>query len=197
MLRATLILAALIAAPAVQATASVVHDYTETGFYVGAAVGQSNLNVTSTAVEGSGSKDETGFKFTGGYKLNPFLALEASYYNPGTFSETDGADRLRITADIFQLSAVGSYPLAGRLDVFGRIAAARWDSKLSATVSGQSGSLSGNGTDFNWGVGMQFHLNEHIRLRGEFEQMTFDQDIGFLPVTWRLRFIQLAAIYQF
>lgn len=166
-------------------------------FYVGGGVGQTNLRLSSTAFGDAGSKDEAGFKFTGGWQFHPYFALEGSYYNPGTFSENDGNDRLKVSADIFQLSAVGTFPIAGSLSGFGRVGVAHWNSKLSATVDGESGSLSADGNDFNWGIGVQAILTNHLSLRGEFEQTTIDQDLVGVPVEWRVRFIQIGAFYTF
>lgn len=196
----TLITAGLFALPvAVYATApSNIIEERDAGFYVGAGVGQTKLHLTSTAFEGSGDTDETGYKVSGGYQFNRFFSLEGSYYNPGTVSESEGGDRLRLTADIFQFSALVTFPIAGNLEAFGRAGVANWHSTISATVDGESGSLKGDGNDFNWGVGLQYGITDRFKLRGEFEQTEIDQDLaGILPVTFRVRFVQLAAFYQF
>lgn len=168
------------------------------GFYIGGGVGSTNLNLSSTEFGNAGSKTETGFKVTGGWQFHPFLAAELSYYNPGEFTERDGNDALRVTADIAEASLVGTAPIVGNLFAFGRVGVARWDGKLDATIDGDSGSFSDKGNTFNWEVGLQYAFTPHFRLRSSFEQAKIDTNIAdVLPVTWRFRFYQVAALYQF
>jgi OmpA-OmpF porin, OOP family len=170
----------------------------QTGFYIGGGVGNTNLNLSSTAFGDAGSEEETGFKLTGGWQFHPFLAAELSYYNPGDFSERVGADALKVSADIFEASLVGTFPIVGNLQGFGRAGFARWDGRLDATVDGESGSFEDTGTDFNWELGLQYRFSPHFRIRAGFEQTEIDTSIAdVLPVTWRVRFTQLTAIYQF
>lgn len=171
----------------------------EKGFYIGAAVGNTNLNLSSTAFGDAGSKDETGFKLTGGYQFHKFFAAELSYYNPGDFSDSSPEGTIKVSADIFEASLVGMFPIVGPLSAFGRAGVAKWDGKLSATSSdGFTGAADDDGSDFNWELGLQLAINRHFRLRGSFEQTKIDTNIAdVLPVTWRVRFYQVAAIYQF
>jgi len=196
MLRSLFATGLLVCLPALaHATQPITSD---TGFYLGAAVGNTNLNLSSTAFGNAGSADETGFKVTGGWQFHPYLAAELSYYNPGEFKERDGNAAIRVTADIMEAGLVANAPIVAGLGAFGRIGIARWDGRIEATVDGDSGSLSETGTDYNWEVGLQYQFTPHFRLRSSFEQVEIDTNLGDdLPVTWRVRFYQLAAFYQF
>lgn len=168
------------------------------GFYLGAGLGNTSLNLSSTEFGDAGSKDEFGVKITGGYQFHPFFAAELSYYYPGEFKESSDEGALKVTANIFQASLVGMFPIAGNLRAFGRAGVARWDGDLDVTVDGLTGSASDSGTDFNWGLGLALQVTDHFSLRGEFEQSKIDTDIaGVLPVTWRVRFFQLSGLYRF
>jgi len=170
----------------------------EAGPYIGAEFGSTDLNLSSTAVEGSGSKNEIGFKITGGWQFTPYFAGEIAYYNPGEFKEREGGDALKVTADIFEASIVGSVPLAGDLLGFARAGVAQWNGRIDATIDGESGTLKDDGTDFNWEIGLQYRFNDKFRMRAAFEQTSIDTTLAdVLPVTWRVRFYQVAAIYQF
>jgi len=170
----------------------------DTGFYLGTGVGSTNLNLSSTAFGDAGSKDEVGVKITGGFQFHPMFAAEVSYYYPGEFTERDGTDAVKVTANIFQGSLVGRFPIAQNFHAFGRVGFAYWDGRIEATSGGLSGSLDETGSDLNWGVGLGFDVTEHLSLRGEFEQTKIDTDLAdVLPVTWRVRFFQLAALYRF
>ena len=53
--------------------------------------------------------------------------------------------------------------------VFGKLGFFRWDLESRATVGGDSGSLDDDGTDFTFGIGARYSLNENFAIRAEWE----------------------------
>ncbi len=169
----------------------------DSGFFFGASAGLTKLRVTSAALDGAGTNDEAGFKIFGGYQLNRYISFEGAYYKPGKVKESEAGDTLTVDADIFQFSAVGSYPIAQRVNLFARVGWERWDSTLTAVTGEGSGTLKDNGVDLLWGVGISANLTDNLSLRAELEQSEIDAPIGDLPLTWRLRFISVGMKYRF
>jgi OOP family OmpA-OmpF porin len=95
-------------ATALVAAASAAFAAEPTPFYAG-------VDVSSTKV--TGFDDKGGYGAFIGYKLNPNVAVEAGYGRL-VDSEIDGAD---VTLDQTAISLVGSVPLSGGFDMFGRI----------------------------------------------------------------------------
>jgi opacity protein-like surface antigen len=83
----------------------------------------------------------------------------------GTFQGVGHAD-----AKAFAAYAVGYLPIpAPNIDVYGKAGLARW--QFDGNLAQQQGlfSVSDNGTDFAWGVGLQVHFLERFAARVEYE----------------------------
>ena len=83
----------------------------------------------------------------------------------GTFQGVGHAD-----AKAFAAYAVGYLPIpAPNIDVYGKAGLARW--QFDGNLNGNQGlfSVSDNGTDFAWGVGLQVHFLERFAARVEYE----------------------------
>jgi OOP family OmpA-OmpF porin len=172
-------------------------DENESGFFVGAGLGQTTLRVTSPEFDGSGTAHETGFKLIAGYQFNKFFSLEGAYYQPGKFSESEDGDTLTLDADVVQGFAVGAFPIVNGLDVIGKVGFSRWDSTLTASSGFNTGRLKDNGTDFTWGLGLGAKLTDNLSASVVFEQTKIDAPIIDIPVTWRLRYLYAAVKYRF
>jgi OOP family OmpA-OmpF porin len=172
-------------------------DGSESGFYMGGAVGQSRLKVSSSEFDGSATLKETGFKVFGGYQLNPYFSLEAGYYNPGKFSESGGGANLTLDVDVLQVSAIGTFPIAGGVEGFGRIGVSRWDADLTGSLDGETETLEDSSTDFTFGIGIQARLTDNLTIGAQVEQTEVEQDVEDVDVDWELRFFSVFARYRF
>lgn len=168
----------------------------DSGFFVGATVGQSKLHVSSEG-DSADIGDESGFKLIGGYRVNPWLSFETAYFNPGQFSESEDGVTLRLKTDVLQASIVGTAPLGNVVSVFARAGAAYWDAELFGSDGEFEETLSDSGTDFNWGFGANIRATDKVNIRLEFDETKIDAPIGDLPVEWRLRFLQVGVTYTF
>ena len=101
----------------------------ESGLYVGGSVGSARLSkdLDSFTVD----SESTPYRFTIGWKLDDFFALEAGYHNFGTFEDRftlsgEPVD-VGLKADGFTLGITGSVPLSERFSLFARGGAFFWD----------------------------------------------------------------------
>lgn len=199
-------------------------------WYVGLGAGQSKADVDSVVptldvivgvpgfctlggVSCSGSTDDTdtGIKIFGGYRLNPSLAIEASYIDFGTFTAdallTLGAEFISIDAKAeataFAVAVVGFWPFTPTLSGYGKLGLARHDVDAKVTVSSNAiGILTGTvsdsetGTEPMFGLGLEYELTPQIAGRLEWEQY---QDVGDDDTTGQsdVDWLGVSVLYSF
>jgi OOP family OmpA-OmpF porin len=148
-------------------------------FYVGGGFGQTSLEAGS-----SGTRfdvDDTGFKGFIGFEFFKFFALEASYTDFGSFDDTVLGNTIRADASAGSLYGVGILPL-GRLRFYGKAGYARWDTKGTITIPPSPAlAFDEDGTDFTYGIGVDFRILRKLIIRLEFETYDFGdtQDVKF------------------
>jgi len=151
----------------------------DSGFYVGAGLG--NFALDSDTVYGGKDFDgsDIGFKVFGGYQFLKWLAVEVEYIDGGDpddifRSEVFPDDRFKVTAGIsgFPVSAVGILPIGEQFNVFGKLGFIYWDADGSGKIRNADGtvvkaSVDEDGTDFAWGVGGTWNITENFGARVE------------------------------
>jgi hypothetical protein len=154
----------------------------DNGFYLGAAVGNANLeiddfaDITSDDFKG----DDTGYKLIAGIRPLDWFGVEAAWVDFG-----DAEDRIRfqgqdipitISGDGISAFAVGFLPV-GPVDLFAKGGLISWDSKISGSFDDD------DGTDLAYGVGAQFRVWS-ISLRAEYEVFDVDSvdDLSMISV---------------
>jgi OmpA-OmpF porin, OOP family len=161
---------------------------TEVGQFYGAVdVGMSTLNGfcdAAAAAAGVTSCDDSDIGFRGavGYQVIPNLAVEAGYGSYGTATATGGGFTLEGEGASFQISAVGSYPVADAFSVIGKLGLAMSTFKAIANFGGASTSAKENDTDVVWGVGVLYNINQSVGLRAQWETIMNDDAIDLLSV---------------
>lgn len=137
----------------------------ENGFYIGGSVGRSTLEITDFNLDVDDfdfSADTTSYKIIVGYRLLGFFAVEGSWVDFGTLSDSavdieDGTVRVDADLKVLDAFAVGMIPL-GFADVFAKVGIASWDADYRALIDGLPGSDSGSGTDMVYGIGGQLRF---------------------------------------
>jgi OOP family OmpA-OmpF porin len=162
--------------------------------YIGGGLGQSKFKVDCSGLTSCDDKD-TSLRFFGGYQFNRNIAAELGYgvLGKAKFSDPFGSAELKINA--WDLSAVGSWPLANEFSVFGRLGLYLSDAKFSG---GASGSKKSSGLTF--GLGGQYDFNRNLGLRLEWQRYSKvkaqetggteekgDVDILGVSVLWRFQ----------
>ena len=129
-------------------------------FYLGAGVVRNSVS-DITELGGLPDLKNTSWKAFAGVRPLNWLAAEADYIDLGSGSSTSTTNTGNVTShadgSAFAAFAVGILPIPlPVVDVYGKAGLARW--KLNGNV-GSLGSLSTNGTEFAWGIGVQAHIS--------------------------------------
>ena len=143
----------------------------ESGFYVGAGVGDASVKDTNF------DESDSAYKIFGGYNIGfiPLVdfAVEASYVDFGKPSTS---------AESVEISGLNAFGLAGLsfgpFGIFAKAGAISWDSDAtSGTVSS-----SDSGADPAYGVGARFAIGS-FAVRAEYEVYDLDADLDMVSVS--------------
>lgn len=143
------------------------------GAYIAVDLGQVNYSDD----KGTPPPNPGSIRFAGGYHFTQYLGVEAGYSTIGDATTNTnlgfGASTSEtMKASSFQVSAVGTYPINDKFNVFAKIGAA--NTKLDYTYSAigatpTSGSGSATKTNLLIGVGAQYNINQHFGIRASYE----------------------------
>jgi len=132
-------------------------------FYLGAGIVRNSLT-DITSLGGLPDLKNTSWKAYAGVRPLNWLAAEADYIDLGSGSSSTSSSAGNVTAHAdgkaLAAYAVGFLPIPlPVVDVYGKAGLARW--KLNGDVNSlvSPGSLSTNGTEFAWGIGVQAHIS--------------------------------------
>jgi hypothetical protein len=143
-------------------TASMAAD---NGIYLGASLGQANVeldrNVTGLDLDG----DDTGFKFIAGIRPLDWFGIEASYVNFGEVKQGP----LSVESDGITGFGVFFVPV-GPVDLFAKGGVISFNTDVKAR---NFGTIRDDGTEFAYGVGVQFRLLS-LGVRAEYEVFDID-----------------------
>src|SRR6266446_3245797 len=166
-LTAAMLSAVVMAAPAV-GTAQARGD---TGWYVGASVGQSKTRHFDCAGFSSCDTKAAAFGVLGGYRINRNFAAELGYHDFGRVTFSAPGVSGNIKANAAELVGLGAYPFGNQFSVYGKLGAYRAESKVSASVAGLgSGGLKDRNTDLTFGLGAQYDVTREAGVRAEWQR---------------------------
>jgi hypothetical protein len=146
----------------------------DNGLYLGASLGDANIEIDDGLAQVD--SDDTGFKFIAGLRPLDWFAVEASYVN---FGEAEDGP---LAAETDGISAFGVFFLpVGPVDVFAKGGLFSFDSTVE--VDGLGDLRNEDGTDFAYGVGVQFRLLS-LGVRAEYEKFEIDdvEDANMLSI---------------
>jgi OOP family OmpA-OmpF porin len=141
----------------------------DSGFYLGAGVGYDRLNGEDFTGNGNDvDENRVTYKALGGYRLNPVISFEGQFIDFGT-AENNGN---RVKAHGFTAGVVVDAPVFKYVHPYAKAGALRWD------ADGTFGSThrDDTGTDFTYGVGVRFAVNDWLNLRTEYERFDFNEN---------------------
>lgn len=170
------------------AAVSVSASAQDSGFYVGAGAGITSFDACDDLV-GLGltscDDEDTGIKVYAGKTFTPNFAAEVGWVDLGEITATGPGGTATLGVDGFQIAALGLLPVNPQISFFVKGGLYMWD--LSA--SGPGGSLSDDGSDFMFGLGMNWNLARQLGLRVEWEQFDIDgDDVNMLSAGVLFRF---------
>lgn len=168
-----------------------------TGWNVGASVGASRLNLSSTDCAGiSCDKNDVGFKVYGSYEFLPTLGFELAFVDLGEATFSDGTLKGSMSDSGLAAYGIGIYPI-NDFSLFAKAGITSMKTKIEGSIPGFSASDSSTNTNFAWGVGTGYNVNPNItatleweRYKGEFSDLGFheSQDIDLISIGARYKF---------
>lgn len=171
----------------------------ESGWYVGANVGQSRASIDEERIIGgllgagftttSFEEDDRdlGYKVFGGYQFSRYFALEGGYFDLGEFDFTattapPGTLRGNIKLKGVNLDVLGILPFTDRFSAFARIGANYAEAKDRFRGSGavivSDPNRSKRDTNYKFGLGLEYDFAEFWSLRTEAERYRIDDAVG-------------------
>lgn len=150
----------------------------ERGPYLGASLGQAKLTEwcdTSGAPPGfvllACEDTDSAWKLFGGYRINRYLAAEATYVHWGKVTGTVGGPT-GISAEQTSLgiAAVGNLELAPQFSVFGKLGLLISEQQIRRSGAGSSSTVEGEETEFHYGLGGRFSFTPNWAARAEWER---------------------------
>jgi OOP family OmpA-OmpF porin len=175
-------LAALLGAASLPAAAQ------GTGWYGGISAGMTSFDVCDDLV-GLGltscDDDDSGFKVYAGNRFSQNFSAELGWVDLGEITLTGPGGTAKVGVDGIQIAGLGMVPVSPQVSFFGKVGLYLWD--LSA--SGPGGSLSDDGADIMFGLGLNWSLAKQLDLRVEWEQFDVDgDDVNLISVGVQFRF---------
>jgi OOP family OmpA-OmpF porin len=136
------------------------------GFFVGASIGSASLNDDFDGLKVD--DDTTSYRIVGGWRVNQYFALEAGYHDFGDFEQNftvDGVQsKARLSADGFTLGVTGSFPVADRIEIFGRGGMFFWDGDAEINNVSQA---TPEDTNPYFGAGLSYAINGKFLVTGD------------------------------
>jgi OOP family OmpA-OmpF porin len=164
-----------IIAAALLASAVAVPAHADQGFYASVDAGQ--LSFTGGA--SSYYPKPGAITLGGGYHFNRNLGVEAGYSIVGDSTVTTiysglGSITQTIKTKVFQVVAVGTYPISEKFELFGKLGLAYDKFDYTATSTGSIVITSGNNssaskTNLTYGIGGQFNFNQRFGIRVQYQ----------------------------
>ncbi|MEO8407483.1 MAG: OmpA family protein [Oxalobacteraceae bacterium] len=174
-------------------------DDADSGWYVGANIGQSRAKIDDNRITrgllGSGfatasiadDDRDTGYKIFGGYQFNKNFSLEGGYFDLGKFgykATTVPAGTLSGNIKIrgLNLDLVGTLPVTDKFSAFARVGVNYAEAKDSFAGTGAVHVLNPNpskrDTNYKFGLGLQYAFTESLAMRAEVERYRINDAIG-------------------
>lgn len=176
------------------------HAENPTGPYVGGGFGQFNLEIDNPGDFGESvndilDDDDSSWKLFAGWRVLPWLAVEAAYINLGNLKDrisssgTDGEYDVKL--DGFSPSLIATLPLGG-FEIFGKVGYYYYDVDLSTNLGNPGSSFidsKHSRSDFMYGFGAGFTFFEHLHVRAEYERFDLenydDSNALWVSAAWR------------
>lgn len=166
----------------------------QSGWYFGLSFGNSDLD----ACKGLGGlgvtvcdDSDTGVKIFSGYQFTENWGLEGGYAELGEAvvqGSISGAS-FSATADVtgVEFLGTGTVPITEKFLLLGKAGLFVWDVDANATLGTTSATFSDDGTDFTFGIGIEYDFFDIAGIRAEY-QFYDEIDVTFISVSFIYKF---------
>jgi OOP family OmpA-OmpF porin len=153
-------LVAVLGAAAMTVSAGALAQGTVPAFYIGAELGQSDVDVIN--------QKDTGIKLLAGYQFHRNIAAEVAY---GMLFDKSGTE-----ISGFEAVAVGIFPLANQFSLIGKLGLARLEADPGSSD-----------TAITFAIGAQFDFSRNLGIRASWQKYDTDPEVDWLSVgvVWR------------
>lgn len=138
-------------------------------YYVGFSLGWSSADEDCDYNYNCDGND-TSFKFYGGSKFHENFAVEVSYQDLGLLTNKGSTITSTAESSGINVSLLGIIPVMEVLDLYGKMGWMVWDTDY-ARFGAINDTLADDGTDFTFGAGLSWRLEDKYQLRMEFERL--------------------------
>jgi OOP family OmpA-OmpF porin len=142
-------------------------------FYVGGAVGKTEVDYVEFAGVTVTDDSDTSWKLFAGYNFNENFAVEFAYQDLGDNS----FEYLNVPAtadgEAYSLALLAKLPMGEQAEAYAKLGYARVDAEVSAGGL----TLGADDSDVLYGLGVSYSVTETVDLRLEWERMDFDDEI--------------------
>ena len=167
-------------------------------YYVGLDFNEIEVNTGIKNISSNLDEEDTILKFTGGYKLDDKISLEAFYLDFGEASlsgvsgnrftyggstyEFNQTAKIALTADTIGIGARYNIFNEGKSTLYGIAGIHSYDISLSVASGTGSASVTETGNDPYYGFGYNYLVADGIKLNISYQNYEFDNDSidGFL-----------------
>src|SRR5688572_6030861 len=166
----------------------------DSGFYLGAGVGQFGIEIEDEELGEVFDEDDTSLKIFGGWRFGPFFAVELAYIDfgaPEQDFDIGGGDVVNVEAELtgFEPSLVATLPI-GIFELFAKVGYVFYDFEITESFEGEEFSFDDSDEDVSAGAGFGVVLGEHFNARASYEIIDVSEadDASVIWVTGAWRF---------
>jgi OOP family OmpA-OmpF porin len=205
-IRKTSLAGVLMAAGMAVSSLTMAQAMPEAGWYLGGSFGQAQADLDCTGTTSCDDKDSS-WKIFAGYQMSRNLAVEFGYSNLGEVTATTPSfflpgfgtipsANISIESSVWEVSGVGSLPVADRFSFFGRAGLYMADTDVSLRFAGPPGVVddSDDNIGLTLGFGARVDITRNLGIRAEWQRYMdvsagdFDEsdvDVMALSLVWR------------
>ncbi|GLR15239.1 hypothetical protein GCM10007907_40290 [Chitinimonas prasina] len=152
------------------------------GFYVGADMGRTKLEVSDDMI--GGHRYDDSWALSGGYQFNDHIAAELSYRSLSKFNQQYGNWGVKHKLSAVEASAVGSFPLSDKFALFGRVGVVHVKAKNSI-VDGSTIEVESESKNRGMlGFGVRYSVTQNVGLRSEYIRYAKMDDVAISTLTF-------------